>query len=157
MIVPSLAEMVEAALRKTAVIQNDDTTRTIGLQFKFHQRIESRGPVGGAPGLHDSLRGNQLDVSSNNHSAEHGKSPSCLWIDFSGHAGEGREPLGIQKNLVNPLRSRVEIHFLMERCAALVCLRPRRLLDGLLGNIRPKNGARCQSSEGNGGPDNSLR
>jgi hypothetical protein len=46
--------------------------------------------------LHDPLIGNQLYVSANNQAPELGEGASGVAADFSGHAGECGELLGVQ-------------------------------------------------------------
>jgi len=52
--------------------------------------------MGRTPRLHESLVADYFDVSSDDHSPEHGKSTARFRVDFGWHTGERREPLCIQ-------------------------------------------------------------
>jgi hypothetical protein len=54
---PSGREAVEVAFRETRVIQNHHGSGTLRFQLKLDDRVDARVPMGGTPGLHDSLVG----------------------------------------------------------------------------------------------------
>jgi len=120
------------AFMEAGVVQNDFCLSAFRLEFKFYNRVLTRFPGGGPPRLHNPLAGDQFNVSSLNHSSEHGERASGLAADLGSRPGESGELFGIEKNLVDTMRARFETHFLMEIGAGFIRPGALRFLHFLL-------------------------
>lgn len=111
--------------------------RALGLQLKFHDRVDSVGPIADAPGLHDALIGQEFDVSPRDHAAKARKRASRLAIDSRRCApGEITKLFGIEECVVDAFGAGGERDFLVYRLSHVllqgraVLTLPARQADG---------------------------
>src|SRR6266581_406281 len=120
-LLPSSRQVLCLAIREAGVIEEELSLRTLFLELELRDRIGAGIPAHHAPGLHDTLVRNELDISPHNMPSETRKSASRFRADrrrsHSPHWAELRhvgELLGVGKGLVDALSARLENDFLMD-------------------------------------------
>src|SRR5258708_5851203 len=117
---PPFRQVRTQSLGKAGVIEHDSGSVSLLFQLKPGDGVHSRLPVGHAPGLDDSLGRHQIDLPSDNVSAENYECASHLTAYSSRLRAQGHgllraadfdhlvELAGIGKRLVNPFPAGLE-------------------------------------------------
>ena len=124
---PPRVERVKTPLGESRMVEHDLRLRAVFEKLKSHERIHTRRPIRGPPCLDNALVGNELYISSADHSSEHREGATDSAVNLRRRTRKGSEPLGIQQCFVDLLRSRLEIGNLMQGRAPAA-----RLCGGLL-------------------------
>src|ERR1700722_3554491 len=88
---PSCIKTVKFLFMNAGVIQNEQGSLAMRLEFEADNRIYALIPPLRAPGLNNALIGDQLDVSGNDQATEDLERPAWFWIDFGAHSGKRSE------------------------------------------------------------------
>src|SRR5579863_10762573 len=93
--VPAGEQVLRVAVGKATVIEGEFGPGAAFGEFEFHDRVGAGVPVFGAPGLYDSLVGNELDLAADDDAAERGEGAAgiaadlCWWCSCGHHRFHG--------------------------------------------------------------------
>jgi len=131
---PTARQVCGQVRRETGVIENHFRARTLRPQLKPGDGVEALRPGIDAPCLDNAPVGQQLEVPPHDVARELGEGPAHLAMDFGRAAALKRlELFGVEERLVDSLRTRLKILFLMD------CLRRDY-------RFRSLGGSGCQSA-----------
>ena len=144
---PTPFQVIEVAFRESFVLQNHQRSGPLWFKLKLNNRVNARVPMGRTPRLHDPLVWDQLNVSADDLSSEHGKGSARFRIDLCRRTRERFELLCIQKNLVDVLRVRFQVDLLVQGGARPICRICRFLFHGLRRRLRECAAARSHAAK----------
>src|SRR6266567_4118692 len=107
--------MLAVFFGEARVIEDEPGPAILCLQLKLNDRIDTVGPHADMPRLNDSLVRHEFDDSPHNLTTKTLERTPGFALNFRWKPpAEGAEMLGVSQCLVNPLRARLEINFLMD-------------------------------------------
>ena len=119
-VVRAPVEGVVVAGGKAGVVEDEGRLDAAGFEFEADDGVDTGIPMCGAPGLDDSLIGDELDGAADDEAAELREGSAGSGIDGGGQAREGGELLLVEDGGVKALRGGVEVDLVVDRGAGLI-------------------------------------